>query len=212
MAIEKTLFTQSTVDARRTEVYNWLTANATEYFSEITIDDNKQIVCTIANGGSVVFGYGTSNSSYQYNGIITLANGTSYKSSSNSSLLYKHTYAVKMDNGIYLYAYNSNSTSYNACTLISKTNDGAVVISAQLGNYTYILCPEKDVMYEIGRDLKAVRTENTVFCPIVVGENSYTENMLYMPFKQQVTFIGTMTDAEGQKYWYDGTCALKYEE
>ena len=212
MAIEKTLFTQSTLDTRRTEIYNWLTANATEYFSEITIDDNKQIVCTIANGGSVVLGYG-SNSSYQYNGIITLANGTSYKSSSSTSTLsYKHTYAVKMDNGIYLYAYSSYNTSYNSCVLISKTNDGAVVISALLSSNGSILCPEKDVMYKIDTDLKAVRTENTVFCPIVIGENSYTENMLYMPFKQHVTFIGTMTDAEGQKYWYDGTCALKYEE
>ena len=211
MAIEKTLFTQSTLDTRRTEVYNWLTANATEYFSEITIDDNQQIVCTIANGGSVAFGYGSS-SGYQYNGIITLANGTSYKSSSSSNLSYKHTYAVKMDNGIYLYAYSSYNTSYNSCVLISKTNDGAVVISALLSSNGSILCPEKDVTYQIGRDLQAVRTENTVFCPIVIGENSYTENMLYMPFKQQVTFIGTMTDAEGQKYWYDGTCALKYEE
>lgn len=211
MAIEKTLFTQSTLDTRRTEVYNWLTANATEYFSEITIDDNKQIVCTIANGGSVVFGYGT-NSTDLYNGTITLANGTSYKSSSSTpTVSNKHTYAVKMDNGIYLYAYSGSNSSYNACTLISKTNDGAVVISAMLG-YHYILCPEKDVMYKIDSDLKAVRTDNTVFCPIVVGENSYTENMLYMPFKQYVTFIGTMTDAEGQKYWYDGTCALKYEE
>lgn len=210
MAIEKTLFTGADLDTRRTEIYNWLTANATEYFSEITIDDNKQIVCTIANGGSVVFGYG-SNSSYQYNCTITLANGTWYKSASNtSSLNNKHTYAVKTDSGIYLYS-NADNSSYTANTLISKTNDGAVVISAGFG-YHYILCPEKDVMYKIDSDLKAVRTDNTVFCPIVVGENSYTENMLYMPFKQQVTFIGTMTDAEGQKYWYDGVCALKYEE
>lgn len=211
MAIEKTLFTQSTLDERRTEVYNWLTANATEYFSEITIDDNKQIVCTIANGGSVVFGYGTS-SSYSNTCKITLANGKSYNSGGSSYTDGKHTYAVKMDNGIYLNAYWSSNSSYTANTLISKTNDGAVVISAQLGEKNYILCPEKDVMYKIDTDLKAVRTDNTVFCPIVVGENSYTENMLYMPFKQHVTFIGTMIDAEGQKYWYDGACALKYEE
>lgn len=211
MAIEKTLFTQSTLDARRTEVYNWLTANATEYFSEITIDDNKQIVCTIANGGSVVFGYGTSSGHYN-NCTITLANGKSYKSSGGTAADSKHAYAVKMDNGIYLNAYYSGNSSYTANTLISKTNDRAVVISAQFGSYNYILCPEKDVIYQIDNDLKAVRTDNTVFCPIVVGENSYTENMLYMPFKQQVTFIGTMTDAEGQKYWYGGTCALKYEE
>lgn len=211
MAIEKTLFTQSTLDTRRTEIYNWLTANATEYFSEITIDDNKQIVCTIANGGSVVFGYGTSSGHYN-NCTITLANGKSYNSSGSSHTDGKHAYAVKMDNGIYLNAYYSGNSSYTANTLISKTNDGAVVISANLSEKNYILCPEKDVMYQIGKDLQAVRTENTVFCPIVVGGNSYTENMLYMPFKQQVTFIGTMTDAEGQKYWYDGTCALKYEE
>ena len=208
MAIEKTLFTMSTVDERRTEVYNWLMANATEYFSEITIDDNQQIVCTIANGGSVVFGYGSSGR-YANTCTITLANGTSYSSTGYNSANAKHYYAVKMDNGIYLNAYWSGNSTYAANTLISKTNDGAVVISAHLSGKNYILCPEKDVMYKIDVDLKSVRTENTVFCPIVVGENSYTENMLYMPFKQYDSFIGTITDAEGQKYWYDGYCALK---
>ena len=212
MAIEKTLFTQSKLDERRTEVYNWLTANATEYFSEITIDDNQQIVCTIANGGSVVFGYGGSSSSgNMYNCKVTLSNGTSYKPNNGvNSVSYKHSYAVKMDNGIYLYS--TSDSNYCGNSLISKTNDGAVVISAQLSGKNYILCPEKDVMYQIGKDLQAVRTENTVFCPIVVGENSYTENMLYMPFKQYDSFIGTITDAEGQKYWSDGVCVLKYEE
>ena len=219
--MEKTLFTGTNFDTRRTEVYDWLTANASDIFSSIKINENKNIICTIENGGSITLDYSGSSSSGSSTAIVTLANGTvvrSYNSSSNNKIDYRHYYGIKTDKGIYLCCLKGNSSGsgngYWADLLISKETDGVVLSfvysngSSSSGSKQYIICPEKDLSYNVTNSI--LSAEMTTFVPIPLTENSYATNLQFMPFNMYKGTIGQLTDSTGQKYVSDGYCALKY--
>lgn len=211
MAIEKTLFAETTLAKRGQEIYAWLLENASDLFASIVLDTNNQIVCTLANGGNIILGYGASTS-YQKNVQINFANGKNFGSPrASDQITNKHDYGVKTDFGIYLHTYYGNDLG--GSTLISKNNDGTIGISVRYTN-RYIYCPEKNIDYKIN-NVSSSSSENyvhnaemTTFTPIPFGD-TYNENMLFTPFSQYVDTMCILTDDNGQKYWYDGGCALK---
>lgn len=217
--MEKTLFTGTNFDTRRTEVYNWLTANASDIFSSIEINESKNIVCTIENGGSITLDYSGSSSVSVSTATVTLANGNTIKpngSGNNNKVDYRHYYGIKTNNGIYLCCLKGNSSGkdngYWADLLISKETDG-VVLSFVYSNGSssskqYIICPEKDLSYDIANHIPS--TEMTTFAPIPLTDNSYSTNLQFMPFNMYKGTVGQFADSTGQKYVSDGYCALKY--
>ena len=213
MAIEKTYFTNNSYGERQTEIANWLTANATDYFSSVE-DTDSGVVCNLINGGSINLMRGNSNL------WVFGANGSQLIEfpSSSEDVDTVYNYAIKTDNGIYLntplyYSYSEYQYQYLGCFTMSKDIDGHIIMSVIMGDYNqhklnYLICPEKNAAYDISHT--TFSTLKTSFSPIVFDE-SYTENLFWTPFSQfPGIVIEDMQDANGQHYFYDGFCALKY--
>ena len=215
MAIKKTTFMATTLTERQTEVYDWLSENATDYFETITNDtEHSKIVCTFAGCETAktefYFSYGVMAS-------LFLENGTIYGSASSSSdnVNRKVCEAIKTSYGIYLVGKENIMTSSAielGALIISKNNDNTTCVSLSRNGFLrsdmsrYIICPEKSKVFTVTRNV--VTTDMTTFAPIPIAEGVYPENMFFTPFSS-VRNAGVITDDNGQNYWYDGYCALK---
>lgn len=216
MAIEKTTFMTTTLTERQTEVYNWLTANATDYFETITNDtENKKIICTFAGceTAKTEFYFGENT----YMASLFLENGTKYASSNfvHFYTRYKVCEAIKTSYGIYLVSEENimtSSSSSMGALIISKNNDNTTCVSLSCDGFLHedmrrdIICPEKSKVFTVTS--KVTTADMTSFAPIPIAEGVYPENMFFTPFSS-ARYSGVITDDSGQKYWYDGYCALK---
>ena len=215
MAIEKTTFVATTSADRQTEVYNWLSANATDYFETITNDtEHLKIVCTFAGCENAKIEFGTKTINMC---TITYENKTTqragyYNTANFSDVIMAK--AIKTSCGIYLcnnYSFTS-SFSYFGSILISKNNDNSTCVSIvgagenHSGKVRNLVCPEKSKVYDV-RD-KVITADMTTFAPIPIVEGVYPENMFFTPFSS-VRNAGVITDSDGNKYFYDGYCAIK---
>lgn len=216
--IEKKTFVTTTATDRQTEVYNWLTANATEYFETITNDtENKKIICTFAGceSAKLEVNFNTGNSVENATFKVVLENSKSY-SAGNYQLEYKVLYAIKTSCGICLsnsLSMMTSNKSEDTSLSLSKNNDNTTAISLikigelNTGNkYRYIICPEKSKVITVTS--KVLTADMTTFAPIPIAEGVYPENMFFTPFSS-ARYSGVITDDNGQKYWYDGYCAIK---
>ena len=201
MAIEKTTFTAT---GNATNVYNWLLANATEYFESVEQSGNF-INCKFKGCNTAKLTLYTGNSD---NAIvsITLENGTTIAGAKKSSGIEYFDYLVKTDYGIYIHT----SDSKNSNIMISKDNGDNVCVSFL--NYTNntkthnLVSPLNNLTYDVTS--KVMSTSLSVFSPIPFGA-TYSDNLLFTPFSDIGDFVGKITDDNGQKYWYDGYCAIK---
>ena len=221
MAIEKTTFMATTLTDRQTEVYNWLSENATDYFGEITNNtENPKIICKIKNheNAKIVFTFNSST----YNVAITKENRNieyGYRYQTVQDVSYTHDYAIKTNYGFYLHCSKDNDIRGGGSILVSKLNNGEIIIDfftyvSNRVQYQNIHCLGFSKTTEIYNDINNVKglvykADMTTFSPIVFGEGIYSENMLLTPFSQYKGTVCTLTDDNGQKYFYDGYCALK---
>ena len=201
MAIEKTTFTAT---GNATNVYNWLLANATEYFESVE-QSGDFINCKFkgCNTAKLTLYTGISDNAIV---SITLENGTTIAGAKKSSGFEYFDYLVKTDYGIYIHT----SDSKNSNIMISKDNGDNVCVSFL--NYTNntkthnLVSPLNNLTYDVTS--KVMSTSLSVFSPIPFGA-TYSDNLLFTPFSDIGDFVGKITDDNGQKYWYDGYCALK---
>lgn len=104
MAITKTMFQGTTLDANQAEVYEWLTANATDYFDGFTNDtENYKIYCTVNGETAMEFDFsGIVHSRVQarlyLNGVVE-GTGSTYDAYSNGSTMVRFVYTTS--NGIF---------------------------------------------------------------------------------------------------------------
>lgn len=206
--MEKTTFTATTEDGRLTEVYNWLTTNASDLFLEITKDgSNLTVTCKITENSSVTF-----KGAERFT-EVTLENGNTYGSASNHNFDIGRTakYGIKTDNGIFVRYYDVDDAECIGDIIVSKANDGSVVASFYYYDYDLyhaICCPEKSVLYD---NTTVYSSEMTSFVPVPFGKDCYCDKMLYTPFSQYPkNVVADLQDSSGQHYFYDGYCALKY--
>ena len=216
MAIEKTTFVEKSQSGRQTEVYNWLLENATDYFGTITNNaSHYNIICTFSGceNANITLNFTNSN-----NFTVTLENGTKYQSSQSAGQMIDVVkYAIKTSNGIclsndYDIFTSSDSGGYEGSITFSKNNDGTTCImfiarnEAIIKKLRYIICPEKSKVLTVTS--KVTTADMTSFAPIPFAEGVYPENMFFTPFSS-ARYSGVITDDNGQKYFYDGYCALK---
>lgn len=82
MAYTKYYFSQASVDSNGTDVANWLTENASEYFDSVTYDSSDSynpITCTIGDTACITFNPNLEASSDDYSMVMTLGNGLAKK-------------------------------------------------------------------------------------------------------------------------------------
>lgn len=212
MAIEKTLFTAESYKGRAEEIYNYINTINDEFniFSGITpeysVDNNNAsvITCTITNGGSIIIYTHSSNANrgYQKTCDINLNNGSTYSTGGSYNVSLAYYYGIKTSNGFYLGG--SSATGYRGDFALSKNTDGTTTISFKTNDNYYIICPEKNLVYT-----PTITSANlSVFSPIPF-DTTYSESMLFTPFSEYKDTVCTLTDSDGNKYFYDGYCALK---
>ena len=212
MAIEKTLFTAKSYKGRAEEIYDYINTINNEFniFSGITPEysvdnDNASVItCTITNGGSIIIRThsGNANKPYQKTCDINLNNGHIYSSDGSYKNSLAYHYGIKTSNGFYLGG--SSATGYRGDFALSKNTDGTTTISFKTNDNYYIICPEKSIVYTPA----ITSADLSVFSPIPFGA-TYSDNLLFTPFSDIGDFVGKITDDNGQKYWYDGYCAIK---
>ena len=202
MAIEKTTFVATTLTERQTEVYNWLTANATDYFETITNDtENSKIICSFSECENAKLEFGFIRQLPMCR--ITNEVGTHYdcgKYGYDPALGYTLKIAIKTSYGMY---FKNDKDPYSI--LLTKNNDNTTSIVNNSPDVS-IICPEKSKVLTVTS--KVITTDMTSFAPIPIAEGVYPENMFFTPFSS-VRNTGVITDDSGQKYWYDGYCAIK---
>ena len=212
--LEKTLFRENTSGKNMELLINWLQENATEYFTSFELENDGEYLLCKTDGGGIFKVH--KNDARMW---AILGNGTSYQGCDGGygEMEYMLDFVVKTDNGIYIK--RRNMYNRGGEILISKTVDGYTVMSFIYdGRQRCIICPDLNIFYYYGElynnSNEYIKTTDsfTTFSPIVFGGDSYTENMLITPFSQYKDTPCILTDSDGQKYIYDGLCALKYEE
>lgn len=230
MAIEVTTFNYPTVPSSNIdEVYDWLVANASEYFPGGIVKDtpHQQILCfsferdepgmaaipfsgnNSGEAGYIRTKYSTGAETVQPNGPNTNRNG--------------YNKAVKTSCGFALCANWNGGTWF-----FSKTNTGTVCTFA-VSSYSWNSNQYCMVFADLGGDINAIKRGGhasiyelhsafrlangmgiTAMVPVCFNCGSYAGNLLYTPFTQ-TTFDGGLQTVlvDGQEYVYDGLIALK---
>lgn len=231
MAIEVTTFNYPTDPNNNiNEVYDWLVANASEYFPggivKLFSGAERRILCYVEEGDEApricIPFY---NSSPNYTGYVkarydTAIYGCNPNSTSYSGNAYRK--AAKTSNGIAIMAHGSGAVWF-----VSRTTSGHVCVCAY-GSPTYnttqyylvISDLEKksfgspNVMNSFPALVNSYRlrseADRTALVPIVFDGGGYTENLCMTPFTQ-ANFTADLQTVliDGTEYIYDGFVALK---
>ena len=218
MAIETTYFTGTTAEANEAEVYAWLTANAMDYFDEIT-DENHEIICKKDGVNSLFFN--CSGGSTHHTAVMS-KNGVviwSYYALDITNEYYWNR-AIKTDSGLVFVTKNNLATVF-----VSKTTNGDLFY-VYCGSYktgsncvTAIADFEKSSNFNILEPTNGYLTDpkrygvlqsaKTALVPALSDVGTYSENLFFVPYTQ---FSGPsiMTiEIDGTKYVYNGFFALK---
>ena len=205
MAIEKTVFTATTLSQRCFEVYDWLVANADGhdgYFDSITRTDDV-ISCKIGDVTAVEIDCSNPNG-YSWDMGITLANNTALTDSSDVEHFYDC--AFKTENGIVLC--NRQSDQYfRHFVMISKSDDDTICFCNLNRNSCSVANFNSHGFMSV--EGIVISQEMTTFSPIVYGQDCYSAGMLLTNFTQYKGIPSVLTDSDGAKYVYNGYVALK---
>lgn len=230
MAIEVTTFNYPTdPDNNINEVYDWLVANASEYFSggiRKLSGSDRRILCYIENGDEApricIPFY---NSSEQYTGYVNARYDTAIYVCNPNSMSYSvnaYRRAAKTSNGIAIMAHGSGAVWF-----VSRTTSGHVCVCAcgspaYNSSQFYLVISDLEKKSfgstNVGSSLGALvnsyrlrsEAERTALVPVVFDGGDYTENICMTPFSQ-AGFSASLqvVNIDGQEYVYDGLFALK---
>lgn len=211
MSIEKTLFTSSD---KVNELYNWLRANATEYFSRINISSGS-IACYKDNSSAINFASGTGTPT------AYLANGTSLSAYGISGTY--PDYVVKTENGIYLHnsgghevivtKTDHDTLAFVFICLATSALGSARIRTADYSRDNYFtdwgLIVGTTTMDNMKEFMSHANTGLTALVPVVPGaSDSYCPGLFVAAYTQYGRQEGII-ELDGVKYWYNGCFALR---
>lgn len=220
MAIEKTVFSATAGTNRLAEVGAWLTANAGDYFDEITVSNT--VKCRKNNKDVIKFGHGSTSAN-----AIYLSNGTEKKLYSVSD--FSAEYAVKTSKGIMIkFASAAAGLALPIVITIAKSSDGDLMITfigATYGspNYNEYFCYDFDESGSFGSYIQtavssdgyaAFRRETykaapmTSIAPIPANDVEKYPVGVYQYIFRQYSDVGTIT-ANGKNYYTNAYTLLE---
>ncbi len=231
MAIEKTTFKSVNTNENLTEVQNWLTANATEYFDSFEIvEANCSIKMSMATGAYVIITPGFSPllqirlADSKGNGSVSLGNKYS-GAVGYIECAFKSQHGIVLttnanDFRIFITKSNAGSTSVYAMSKVyinSTAAESWQMAAADLENsMSFTKTP---YMHNNSSDTRIINagyywwsnnsaSDVTVLLPFVFKGGTYAPNMFITPFSQYPKMV-CILDINGEKYFYDGYVALK---
>lgn len=230
MAIEVTNFNYPTVpNSNIDEVYDWLVANASEYFPGgiRALIDTMRIVCylndddngprivipfrnnTDASSGYLIPAYATEIYRWNPNATSYTNNAYSKAAKTNSGIMLLSTMGMTLTisrtiNGS-VCAFTSGGVMYNSTSLRFMATDlenDIQPITTDGANLTY--------SQYMGTYRVAVSAAATVLLPVTFNCGTHSESMFVTPITQ-TDFISDLQKVliDGQEYIYDGFVALK---
>lgn len=213
MAIEKTYFTSTTAYASMAEIYEYLAANATDYFDTIeqTTDDSGNVTNISCKVGTQEVLLLTVSGSYIYI-KSTLVNGTQV--SYNGLYVVYFAFVKKTSTGLLLSGIVRN-TSFVSVWITKSNNDDTMIIVGD-NSYNYVQFIDSGV----STALKSVTFSNstlpilssyTALCPICTEYGSYSPNAFLVVFTQLEKRYEADADitANGTEYAVRGAVCLK---
>lgn len=201
-----------------------LQENAMDYFDSVTISGDH-IVCSVDGSAALELNI---DSSYNNAFRFTVKNGNSQSMTTVSPI----SYVVVTSNGILLHGdAGSSSGSFPTDVFICKTNNdtlGFAIIGAyysggtdykrfwvldyeQTINITEYISDSSSSVYAVNSALSPWRSgiQCTSFAKIPCrGCNSHLEGVYQMVYNQYYNVYGTITDADGNKFYSNGALAL----
>lgn len=226
MAIEKTIFTTSAGANRLAELREWLVANATDYFDEITEVASSAFLCKKNNKNVIKF----------KNGSQSYSDGNMLYTANNSFLImrtaesFNANYVVKTSKGILIHFPSEYSTTSLANTIfITKTQNYGLSIAfvgVTYGStdyneyrvYDFEHTPTFDYYVRASKDTSGLtsfksqmykKEEMTVPQPIPChGTASYGVGLYQLYYSQFPLTEGEIT-ANGKNYYSNGYLALE---
>lgn len=229
MAINKTVFTGTTIADQRPQLLAWLTANTGEYFDSVAINaNNTYIECKI--GDKLAFQLGVGGSDMMSSQFVAhLANGGECGDSTRPTL---YSYGVKTSSGLYLQA------SDGADVFFTKSNQGSVAFVELHSFQSTYLCYayafgdfaastgfQNTNVVGCGRNTSGVyyissgtiaaqkklyvnSADMTALVPVCFPGGTYAPSLFMTPFSQYRGTEGIYV-IDGVKYWYNGAFALR---
>jgi len=228
MAITKTNFLGTTLEAQASEVLAWLQANATAYFDTIEYNSETScIVCTVDGVVALEFHFEHTTT------VITkafLKNGVGVNILRSTSTAFLYKYAISTSNGFALYL--GENPNYEDWIFISKNNNnelyiallGAVFesVSSATGNTAFVTGDFENSFtftkwVSGGSTSGATAVKNwlgtsanlTSLVPLVSGDcPTYTPNLFITRFSEHLGVIGKVIIGDTE-YFSNGYIALK---
>lgn len=228
MAITKTNFLGTTLEAQVSEVLAWLQANATAYFD--TIEYNSETSCIVCTVDGVValelhFEHTTTviTKAFLKNGV-----GVNILRATVSTFLYQ--YAISTSNGFALYL--GNSANYEDWIFVSKNNNNELYIALLGSVYESVTTNVGNTVFTTGdfensftftkwifgsSSSGATSVKNwlgasaalTSLVPLVSGDcPTYTPNLFITRFSEHLGVIGKVIIGDTE-YFSNGYIAMK---
>lgn len=229
MAIEVTTFNYPTVpNSNIDEVYDWLVANASEYFPGGIVKDTSanRINCRpLADDLATVFCIPLYNSNTNAQGYVKPKYGTVTPANPNANIYGGNAYrkAFKTSNGVALMAHGTGASVFitktslgHTCVMMEgtgsiKDNSGAMrFVLADMEGGNPLVSTQGSLATIVNVYRIFLEAEATVLSPIVFAGGDHTTNLLMTPFSQ-AGFSASLqvVNIDGQEYVYDGLFALK---
>ena len=208
MAINKTIFTADRV-AQKGEIFNWLKANAEDYFDEISQNADGNISCRLESGAELLFMFDTSaaickitSKTQQSASIFSSSSGNAYTKA-----------GIVTSNGIMLIS-NAGSSSLKNIMIISKTNNGSTAIltfhresSGVSNQQNYFIDLDNDSEC-LTKNFQIISVPATSLAPVCFASGNYCEHV-FMTLFSQFTNSSCIMQINDKKYAYGGYLALE---
>lgn len=184
MAITKTYLSSVT------DLYNWLSANGTDFFTSYT-QEEYSVECYIGEKLAVEIGlYMSRNSGFEGVEIHTNTNLTQHITGDSGTQVIKWAYKT---NSALAFSTVDSGTEIPFSIIITKDNNGDVsfvvinsfVPNMSATNTVYAISMETEIIQTVGL-LPNTGKFTTAFCPLIVAGTSmrYLPDVYYMPFAQ----------------------------
>jgi hypothetical protein len=234
MSINKLTFTDSTVEAEATTLYNWLNNNTKNFLFDDIVMEDGWITCYTGEYQVVKFGVASGNQRCQ---VFNKAENTVVRFRTYSAYSNKpFKYAVKTSTGIVIAWANYSSNAVYDSIWISKTDLGTIGIvmiaqnsSSQISYLGVIDFEHSSASSRLyGGDKSPTSKDwNDWFCisgysftslsPISVTQDafatpSYLPNVYFLKFSQFTTLGGTNSykvTLNGEEYFSNGWLAIR---
>lgn len=232
MAIEVTNFNYPTTpNSNRTEVYDWLVANASEYFPggiEISSSSGR-ISCHAGSDGTLTidlpFTESSSSASLGYLEAKYDLEPVSYAPHGEEYNRHSFSRAAKTDKGVVIL-----EERFGRGIFITTTTSGSTCVATLLGNsssdsgnaHLYLSDLSNKTIYTAWTNAQLTPSilanqfaylhsaAKTVLVPLVFEGGEHTENLFMVPVSQsQMTYGLEQVTIDGADYVYDGLFALK---